>query len=448
MNVWVKGRGYLGSGNAGKKARGKISRMRILFFTHYYPPEVNAPASRTFEHCRAWVAAGAEVTVVTCAPNHPHGKLYPGYQNRLWRSDTLDGVKVVRLWTWIAANEGFLPRILNYVSYMVAALVALPFLPKADVVVTTSPQFFCGLVGLVARPVKRAPWVLEIRDLWPESIVAVGAMKRSAAIRFLEWLEGFAYRQADAIVSVTRGFVPHIAARCGDAAKIAVFMNGADLSAFAKSGDGAEVKRRLGLEGRFVGAYVGTHGMAHGLDTILDAAALLKDDPRFAFLMAGGGAEEARLRAARDAQKLDNVVMLGQRPKAEMPALWSATDASLILLKRSDTFKTVYPSKMSEAMAMQCPVILGVEGEAKDVLEASGAGIAITPESAEELAAAVRRLADDPALAAAYGRAGRAYAAENLDRAKVAQRFLALLGEVAARRPINEAATPARPSAR
>jgi glycosyltransferase involved in cell wall biosynthesis len=331
---------------------------------------------------------------------------------------------------------------------MFAAVIALPFLPKADVVVTTSPQFFCGLVGVFARIAKRAPWVLEIRDIWPESILAVGAMKKGAVIRFLEWLEAFAYRRADAIVSLTRGFVPHIAVRCGNPAKIAVFMNGADLSAFTKNGDGEAVKVKLGLAGKFVGAYVGTHGMAHGLDTILDAAALLKDDPRFAFLMAGGGAEEARLRAKRDALKLDNVVMLGQRPKSEMPALWSATDASLILLKRSDTFKTVYPSKMSEAMAMQCPVILGVEGEAKEVLEAAGAGLAITPESAEELASAMRKLADQPELAAAYGRAGRAYADQNLDRAKVAARFLSFLREVAARQPISETPAPAWPSAR
>jgi len=421
-------------------AKGRFSVMRILFFTHYYPPEVNAPASRTSEHCRAWAQSGADVTVVTCAPNHPDGKIYPGFRNRLWQVETRDGVQVVRLWTYLAANKGFAPRVLNYLSYMIMAVLALPFLPKADVVVTTSPQFFCGLVGLFARVVKRAPWVLEIRDIWPESIVAVGAMRKGVAIRFLEWLEGFAYRQADAIISLTRGFVPHIAARCGDASKIAIFMNGADLSAFTRSDDGAEAKRKLGLEGKFVGAYVGTHGMAHGLDTILDAAELLKGEPRFAFLMAGGGAEEARLRASRDARGLDNVVMLGQRPKAEMPGLWSATDASLILLKRSDTFKTVYPSKMSEAMAMQCPIVLGVEGEAKEVLEAAGAGIAITPEDAPQLAAAMRRLAGDAELAASYGRAGRAYADLNLDRAKVAARFLALLQEVAARKPISEPA--------
>ncbi len=421
-------------------AEGAILGLKVLFFTHYYPPEVNAPASRTSEHCRAWVSLGAQVTVVTCAPNHPNGKLYPGFRNRFYQTETRDGVKVVRLWTWLAANEGFLPRILNYVSYMVMAVLSLPFLPKADVVVTTSPQFFCGLVGFFARIVKRAPWVLEIRDLWPESIVAVGAMKTGFAVRFLEALEAFAYRQADSIVSLTRGFVPHIAARCGGAGKIEVLMNGADLAAFTRTGDAAQIKRKLGLEGKFVGAYVGTHGMAHGLDTILNAAQLLKDDPRFAFLMAGGGAEEARLRTERERRGLDNVVMLGQRPKAEMPSLWSATDASLILLKRSDTFKTVYPSKMSEAMAMRCPIILGVEGEARDVLDAAQAGIAITPESAEQLAGAMRRLADDPALCEQFGNAGRAYADLHLDRARVAAQFLTLLGEVAARRPIRATA--------
>ena len=363
--------------------------MRILFFSHYYTPEVNAPASRTSDHCRAWAAQGHEVTVVTSAPNHPRGKVYPGYRNRLYQTERLDGVRVVRVWTLLAANEGFVRRILNYVSYLVSVIVVLPFLPRADVIVSTSPQFFCGLAGLFARLVKRAPWVLEIRDLWPESIVAVGAMRKGLTIRFLEWLEGFAYRQADAIVSVTRSFAPHIAERCGNPGKIAVLINGADLSAYTRSDNGASVRRTLGLEGKFVGAYVGTHGMAHGLSTILDAAELLKSDPRFAFLMVGDGADRERLQGERAARGLDNVLILGQRPKAEMPGLWSATDASLILLKRSDTFKKVLPSKMAEAMAMQCPIILGVEGEAREVLEDAKAGIAITPEDARQLADAM-----------------------------------------------------------
>ncbi len=414
--------------------------MRILFFSHYYTPEVNAPASRTSDHCRAWAAQGHEVTVVTCAPNHPRGKIYPGYRNRLYQTERLDGVGVVRVWTLLAANEGFVRRILNYVSYLVSVVIVLPFLPRTDVIVSTSPQFFCGLAGLFARLFKRAPWVLEIRDLWPESIVAVGAMRKGLSIRLLEWLEGFAYRQADAIVSVTRSFAPHIVKRCGNPGKIAVLINGADLNAYVRSDNGASIRRALGLEGKFVGAYVGTHGLAHGLTTILDAAELLKPDRRFAFLMVGDGAERERLQVERAARGLDNVLILGQRPKAEMPGFWCATDASLILLKRSDTFKKVLPSKMAEAMAMQCPIILGVEGEAREILEEAEAGIAIAPEDARQLADAMLRLADDPALAASYGKAGRAFAVVNFDRARVAARYLELLKDVAARRPIKGAA--------
>jgi glycosyltransferase involved in cell wall biosynthesis len=413
--------------------------MRILFFSHYYSPEVNAPASRTSEHCRAWAAAGHDVTVVTSAPNHPNGVVYPGYANRLFQTEMADGVRVVRVWTHLAANEGFARRILNYASYFFSAVAALPRLPPADVVVTTSPQFFCGLVGFVARMWKRAPWVLEIRDLWPESIVAVGAMRKSAAIRFLEWLEKTAYRRADAIVSVTRSFISHIAERAGGDDKIAVIRNGADLRSFARA-DASDLRRELGFEGRFIATYVGTHGMAHGLGTILDAAEILRDDPRFAFVTAGDGADLARLRADREARGLDNVRILGQRPKSDMPGLWSATDASLILLRRSDTFTKVLPSKMMEAMAMECPIILGVEGEARELLDEAGAGIGITPESAAELAAALRDLADEPAVCGRLGRNGRAFVSRELDREKLAARYIELLEDVVAKRPLRQSA--------
>jgi glycosyltransferase involved in cell wall biosynthesis len=299
--------------------------MRILFFTHYYPPEVNAPASRTSEHCRIWAAAGHEVTVVTCAPNHPKGVLYPGYRNRLFQAETIDGVKVVRVWTFLAPNEGFVRRIANYLSYMVFALLALPRLERPDAIISTSPQFFCGLAGFPAKIMSRAPWVLEIRDIWPESIVTVGAMRRGIVTRILERLEAFAYRRADKIVAVTDSFVPHIAARCQGTAKIAVIKNGVDLSLFQKSAnsraDADAVKRRFGLQGRFVAAYVGTHGMAHGLDTVLDAAALLRDNPRFGFLLVGDGAERARLIERAASMGLPNLHIAGQLPKAEMPAI-------------------------------------------------------------------------------------------------------------------------------
>ena len=408
--------------------------MRILFFTHYYPPEVNAPASRTSEHARIWVKQGHEVTVVTCFPNHPGGTIYPGYRNRFRQTEMIDGVKVVHVWTFLAANEGFVRRTLNYVSYALTAMLASIFLPRADVVVSTSPQFFCGLVGLFAKVVKRTPWVLEIRDLWPESIVTVGAMQKGALVRFLEWLEQLAYHKADHIVVVTDSFVPHISER-GGAGKISIIKNGANLEMFKRPEGLSSVKRELGLEGRFVAAYVGTHGMAHGLDTILDAADKLRDDPRIVFVLVGDGAERKRLEQRRADMRLDNIKILGQQPKQAMPGIWAATDVSLIVLRKDDLFKKVLPSKMFEAMAMRRPIILGVEGEARELLDEAGAGIAMTPESADELVAAVTRLADDPALCDRYGASGEAHVREHYDRARLAERYIDILDKtIAARR--------------
>lgn len=405
--------------------------MHIVAFSHYYPPEVNAPASRLSEHAKVWIEQGHQVTVITCAPNHPQGTLYTGYTNRWFQRHEAGGVQVVRVWSYLAANEGFLPRILNYTSYAITAVLALPRIARPDIILTTSPQFFCGLAGLPARLLRRAPWVLEIRDLWPESIVTVGAMKKGRVIRFLEWLEQLAYRKADRVVSVTDGFVPHIASR-RKRDDISVIKNGVDLSLYhARDNISAqEVKARFGLSGRFVAAYVGTHGMAHGLDMVLDAALLLRDDPHIGFLLVGDGAERVRLQARATELKLSNVHFAGQLPKSEMPAIWSATDASLIILRKRDTFKTVLPSKMFEAMAMQCPIILGVEGEARALLDAAQAGIGIEPENANELAKAVKTLVSNKSLAADFGTNGRAHVEAQFDRTKLAQRYLEIFEDV------------------
>ena len=334
---------------------------------------------------------------------------------------------MIRLKTFMAANEGFLRRTLNYVSYLLAVTFALPVLSRPDVIISTSPQFFCGLSGLVAGVAKRVPWVLEIRDLWPESIVTVGAMRKGFVVRMLEWLESLAYRNADEIVSVTHSFVPHIVERGGNRSKITVIKNGVDLELFQKPNGSAAFKRELGLDGKFVAAYVGTIGMAHGLSTILKAAQCLRKDPRIVFLLVGDGAERVHLERLKEGMQLDNVVILGQRPKADMPGIWAATDASLILLRRNDAFKKVIPSKMFEAMAMRCPIILGVQGEASELLDEAGAGIAILPEDAEQLAAAVIRLLENPDLSMAFGDAAAIFVREHYDRAVLASRYLELL---------------------
>jgi glycosyltransferase involved in cell wall biosynthesis len=409
--------------------------MRFLFLSHYFPPEVNAPASRTYEHTREWVKAGHEVTVVTCVPNHPAGKPYPGYRNRLWQWEEKDGIHILRVWTLMAANRGFLLRTTNYVSFMIAAILAAPFLAGADVVISTSPQFFNGLAGYFVARIKRAPWILEIRDLWPDSILVVGAIRNRLVIRLLEGLERWAYRMADRIVSITDSFCGHFE-RCGtDPAKIRVIKNGVNLGLFCDPQKDAGLSREIGAAGKFVAAYFGTHGMAHHLETVFEAARITADRDDVRYLLVGDGAERARLLDMRDKLGLDNVVMLGQQPRDRMPALWGVCDASLVLLKKDELFKLVIPSKIFEAMAMERPIVLGVEGESRDIVEAGKCGIPVEPENAEELAAAVLRLADDRGLLREMGANGRRHVTESFDRVELAKRYLEVIEELVGSRP-------------
>jgi len=406
--------------------------MHILFLSHYFPPEVNAPASRTYEHCKQWVRDGQEVTVVTCAPNHPRGKVYAGYRNRLFQREERDGIHIVRLWTYVTPNEGFIRRTLGYVSFMLASIVVAPWLKKADVIVTTSPQFFNGLAGYFVSRLKRTPWVLEIRDLWPESIVAVGALTNRFAIRLLSRIELFAYRKADRIVVVTDAFKRYIVAKGIAPRKIEVITNGVDLTLFRQSDGANAVARELALEGKFVASYFGTHGMAHRLETVLHAAEELRGYDDIVFLLVGDGAERDRLVALRDEMQLTNVVMLGQQPKQRMPDLWDLSAVSLALLKKSELFKTVIPSKIFESLAMETPVILGVEGESAEIIRAAAAGFCIEPENSSELAARVLELYRNPKLVARLGANGRRHVEEHYDRMVLARRYEALFSSMLA----------------
>ena len=416
--------------------------MNIVFLTHYFPPEVNAPASRTYEHCREWAKAGHDVSVVTCAPNHPSGRVYAGYRNLPWQVETIDGIRTVRLWTYLAANQGVLRRAASYMSYMLVATLAAPLLPRPDVVISTSPQFFCGLAGYLVSRVRGVPWVLEIRDLWPDSIVAVGALGRGTAVGLCERIEAWAYRKADRIVPVTDSFRGHIERRGAAAEKITVVKNGVDLERFCRPERDQGLARELGVAGKFTAAYFGTHGMAHALDSILEAAELLRDDPRIVFLLVGDGAERRRLQAKKEQLGLANVVMLEQQPKERMPALWGLSDAAVVSLRKSQVFRQVIPSKLFEAMGAGVPIVLAVEGEARDIVEGAGCGIPVEPENAEELAAAVRQLAERPELGREMGAKGRACVAREYDRKVLAARLAGVLAELV-RAPVSP--SPAAP---
>ena len=407
--------------------------MHILFLSDNFPPEVNAPDSRTNEHCRLWAAAGHRVTVITCAPNFPRGRVFDGYRNALWQCEVVDGVQVIRVWSYVTPNEGFLRRVLDYMSFMLTATLASLFVRKVDVIVGTSPQFFTACAAYMAGLLKRRPWVFELRDIWPESIKAVGAMNDSLAIRVLERVEMFLYRRASRIISVTHSFKNTLVARGIDGAKIHVVTNGVDLSRFSPRPKDAELTRQLGFEGKFVAGYVGTHGMAHALETLLEAAALLQqrgDGDVYRFLLLGDGARKDELKAQARRMGLRNVVFVDSVPKEQVARYWSLLDVSIIHLRGSELFTTVIPSKLFECMGMGLPVLHGVEGESAAIVECEQVGLVFEPEHACQLVERLDELRSKPELQAQL-RANGLRAAGKYERAALGHEMLRVLQGVA-----------------
>jgi len=402
--------------------------VRILILSHYFPPEVNAPANRTFEHARRWVAAGHDVTVVTGVPNHPDGVLLPGYSNRFLQEERIAGIRVIRTWMYLAANRGFSRRVLSYVLFGFMAVVGSLRARRVEVVVATSPQFFVGVAGAVVARLTRARFVLEVRDLWPESIIQLGQLSNRSVIRLLECLETRLYRSADEVVTVTRSFVDHVARRGVPRSRIHVVFNGVDFERFTPRPPCAALRAKYGLDGKFVAAYIGTLGLAHGLEVVLDAAELLKEQPDIAFLLIGSGAEADRLRAEVDRRNLqDTVRMPGLLVHEEIPAWLASVDAALVLLRDLPVFDTVIPSKTFEYMAMRRPVVLAVRGEMRRMVARTGTGFLIPPEDAARLAETVVRLRDRPGEAAACAEAGYCWVRREFDRDRLALQMADIL---------------------
>lgn len=371
--------------------------MHILFLTDNFPPEVNAPAARTFEHATRWVERGHQVTVITGAPNFPEGVVFEGYVNRWYQREQIAGINVVRVKTYITANEGFLRRILDYMSFMVSGFLAGLVQKKPDIIIATSPQFFNSVGGWALSVVRRKPFIFELRDIWPASITAVGAMQDSKLIKLLERLEMFLYRRADRIISVTGSFRRELIKRGIDGSKIDVVLNGVDLTRYAPAADkDSDLVECYGLTGKFVVGYIGTHGMAHGLEFIVDAAILLQHRNDIVFVFAGGGAARKKLETYVLERQLKNVVLIPRQPKEMMPRLWSVCDVSLVNLINKPLFSTVIPSKIFESMGMGIPMVVSMPvGEATEIVRKAGAGVIVKPECPAELAMAVATLCDN-----------------------------------------------------
>lgn len=411
-------------------------RTSILFLSHYFPPEGNAPASRVHGLCRHWVRTDQDVQVVTCAPNVPDGKVYEGYRNALHHAEEIDGIPTLRVWTYLAANKGTTKRILNYLSFMVSASIAALFVRRPDVVIATSPQFFCGWAGAMVSWMRGVPFILEIRDIWPESIVTVGAMRNARLVRALEWLELRMYAAATHIVTVGDGYREQLCAKGVAAEKITVISNGVDKEAFRPCPPDPAVRERWGLGDRFVCAYVGTIGMASGLEVVLRAGRMLTERGRddIHFLIVGDGAVRAELQAEAARLGVRNVTFTGRLNREQIPPLLATIDTCLVHLKKRDLFTTVMPSKIFEAAAMGKPIVLGVGGHAADLVRRAGCGMCIEPENETDLVAVLERMADDRALTTSLGQAGREYIVRRFDRGALAADYLELIRRVCGRR--------------
>jgi colanic acid biosynthesis glycosyl transferase WcaI len=403
--------------------------MRILFFSEQFWPETNAPAIHVYERARLWAAAGHEVTVLTCAPNFPEGKVFQGYRNRFRQVEWVDGIRVLRIASFISPNQGFALRALDFLSYAAHAFLQALWEDPPEVVISTSPQLFTAVAGLLYAKALRRPHVFELRDLWPASIVSVGAMNSGWVIRALGRLECWCYRESAAVLAFTEAFQRDLVRRDIPPSKVVVIPNGTDLDIFKPMPADEATLRELGLEGKFVVGYLGTLGMAHRLDLVLEAAQQLSDTPVH-FLFAGPGAEREALQEKAQAMGLRNVTFLARQPRTRVPALWSVCQAALISLKDDPLMATVVPSKLYEVVAMGLPILfMGPDGEASRLIRATGTGVTLPPEAPSPLVRAVRSWLERPearvACAEAAGRARRAFGRE-----AQAERTLTLLGEV------------------
>lgn len=402
--------------------------MKILFITDNFPPEVNAPATRTYEHALEWVKQGAEVTVITCAPNFPHGKVYAGYKNKLYHKENIDGIEVIRVWSYITANSGFAKRVLDYVSFAFSAFWVGLF-QKHDVIIATSPQFFTTWSASALSKCKRKPWIFELRDLWPESIKTVGAMKQGRVIDTLEKIELWLYRDADRVIAVTDAFKANLIRRGIDAAKIDVVTNGSNVELFYPRDKNADLLERFGLKDKFVVGYIGTHGMAHSLDFIVRSIARITDES-IHFLFIGDGAMKKSVVNLAGKLKLNNITFLDPIQKEEVPRYLGFCDVSLAPLKKEDNFKTVIPSKIFEASAMRKPTLLGVEGQAQEIIETYNAGLCFEPENESDFLHKVMRLKNDSELYASL-QEGCDVLASTFDRKRLAVEMLESIIKVA-----------------
>jgi glycosyltransferase involved in cell wall biosynthesis len=404
--------------------------VRILILTQYYPPETGAPQNRLSDLARRLTIVGHDVTVLTALPNYPRGEIFTEYQGRFLVEERSEGVKIVRTWIYATQKKTFVRRLLNYFSFVVSSLVlGLWKIRSQDVVIVESPPLFLGISGFLISLCKSAKLILNVSDLWPDSAVAMGILSNKSLIRLSRWLEEFLYKRAALITGQTQGIVDNIRLRFADK-PVALITNGVDVRTFVPASDSNEISRiktEFGFGDKFVIGYAGLHGLAQGLETVIQAAGLLSAQENMLFVFFGDGPEKEKLMQLADELMLTNIRFYPSQMLSVMPAILRSFDLALVPLKKLDLFKGALPSKMFEAMAAEVPIIASIEGEARELVERAQAGIAIQPESPEAMASAIVQLYQDREQLTRFGRNGRRYVVEHFDRQKIAEYFERLL---------------------
>ena len=399
--------------------------MKILFITDNFPPERNAPAKRTFEHTKQWAKIGHDVTIITGAPNFPKGKVFNGYRNKIYQSQIKDRILIKRVWTYIAPNKGFALRIIDYISFMISSIVCGLFTKKHDIVIATSPQFFSAISGYFISIFKRSAFILEIRDLWPESIVTVGAMKKTNFIvKILYKIALFLYKKAKVIVCVTESFREDLIDKGVDPNKIIVIKNGFDINNISKPTKSVSmIESEYGLnKDSFIVSFIGTIGMAHGLNVILESAKNTKND--VVFLIIGDGAEKESLANKVKNQKIRNIKFISSISWQEIINLNQIISVNLVHLIKNPLFKKVIPSKIFESMGLKKPIIMGVLGESHDIILKAKCGISMVPEDAKSLNDSIQKFINNPELIEEMGMNGYKFVINNYNRVHLSNEMI------------------------
>jgi len=370
------------------------------------------------------------VTVITGVPNHPAGVIFDGFRNAWIQEEEVDGIRVIRTWMFLAANAGFAKRILNYVLFGVTALIASRRVRKPDLVVATTPQFFCGLSGALIARLKRRPFVLEVRDLWPKSIVELGQLGPGLILRTLEGLENWLYASASGIVVNTRAFIEHITDRGYPREKIELIYNGIDHRQFKPRPPSESLIAENDLGGKTSVAYIGTLGLAHGLESVIDAAQELQQESDITFLLIGDGAERGKLENLITERGIGNIKLVGLQPREKMPEWIASIDILLVCLRDLPVFETVIPSKIFEFLAQERPVIVAARGEIRKMTEEAGAAWTIDPEDPKALAETIVAVANEPEEAQRRAKAGRVWIEREFVRDALAMRMLEFMEEI------------------